>query len=97
MSAMRDAEEPTELIYAPAHSWLPALAAAGLAGLVVGLFTWWPYAAIGGGVALVALIAWLRETGRDIARLPRRQPLSTAPIPLSGSTSTTGSKASDGA
>jgi hypothetical protein len=95
MTPMREAEEPTELIYPPSHSWLPALSAAGLAGLVVGLFAWWPYAVIGGAVAVVSLIGWLRGTGRDMARLPRKQPLATAPIPLSGSTAR--SKATDGA
>ena len=59
-----------------------ALVAAGLAGLVVGLFTWWPYAAIGAAVLIVAGLRWLRDARTDIAHLPRKQPVSTAPIPL---------------
>jgi hypothetical protein len=82
MSAPRG--EPTELIYQPKPSWAPALLAAGMAGLVVGLFTWYPYAVIGGAVALFALRGWLVDSVRSIARLPRRQRLSTAPIPLTG-------------
>jgi hypothetical protein len=76
--------EPTELIYQPKSSWAPALLAAGMAGVVVGLFTWYPYAVIGGAVALIALRGWLVDSVRSIARLPRRQRLSTAPIPLTG-------------
>jgi hypothetical protein len=76
--------EPTELIYQPKPSWTPALLAAGLAGLGVGLFTWYPYAVIGGVVALVALRGWLVDSVRSIARLPRKQRISSAPIPLTG-------------
>jgi hypothetical protein len=76
--------EPTELIYQSPPSALPALVAAGLAGVVIGLYTWWPYAAIGGIVALVCLIGWLRQNRRDIAAMPNSQHTDTAPIPLSG-------------
>ncbi|MGZ5309057.1 MAG: hypothetical protein ACXWDQ_01235 [Solirubrobacterales bacterium] len=78
-----DAPEPTELVSPPPSSWAPVLLAGGLALLIAGLFTWWPYAAIGAFVALLALRGWLRAAGRDIAALPRRQRISTAPIPLS--------------
>lgn len=73
--------EPTELVYVPSPSWQPALLAAGLAGLIAGTFTWWPYALAGGIVALAALALWVRDLGRDLARLPRRQRVSSAPIP----------------
>ena len=63
---MNDAPEPTELVYAPRSSWAPALLAAGLAGLVAGLFTWWPYALIGGAVAFCALVSFLRHSWRDL-------------------------------
>lgn len=75
--------EPTELIQPPRSSWTPALLAAGLGGLIAGLFTWWPYAVIAGFVVLLGLISWLRHAGRDLLSLPRRQRVSTAPIPLS--------------
>jgi hypothetical protein len=50
---------------------------------VVGLFAWWPYSVIGGVVALLSLIGWLRANRAEIARMPNRQHTDTAPIPLS--------------
>jgi len=73
--------EPTELLYLPAPSWQPALLAAGLAGVVVSLFTWWPYGVVGAVVALVALLVWIRDARRDFSRLPRNQRLTSAVIP----------------
>ena len=75
--------EPTESIYRPRPTVYPALLAFGFAAVVVGLFSWWPYAVIGGLIALVALIAWLRANRNEIARMPRHQHTDTAPIPLS--------------
>jgi hypothetical protein len=77
-----DAPEPTELVYPPPPSWAPAFTAAGLAGLVAGLFTWWPYALIGAFVVLLAARSWLRGSWRELVSLPRRQRTATAPIPL---------------
>jgi hypothetical protein len=74
--------KPTESIYLPRPSVYPALLAFGLAAVVVGLFSWWPYSVIGGAIALVSLIAWLRTNRDEIARMPRRQHTDTAPIPL---------------
>jgi hypothetical protein len=75
--------EPTESIYLPRRTPYPALVAFGLAAVIVGLFSWWPYSVIGGAIALVSLIAWLRVNRDEIARMPRRQHTDTAPIPLS--------------
>ena len=75
---------PTERIYLSAASWLPAIAAAGLAGVVIGLYSWWPYAAAGAIALLGSLLAWLRGNRRDIASMPMHQQTDTAPIPLSG-------------
>lgn len=72
---------PTELIYLPEPSWQPALIAAGLGGVIAGTFTFWPYAVVGGVVALIAVAAWVRDARRDFGRLPRRQRLTSAPIP----------------
>ena len=38
---------------------------------------------IGGVIALLSLIGWLRANRAEIARMPRRQHTDTAPIPLS--------------
>ena len=65
----------------PAPSWLPVLTAAGLAGVLVGLFVGLPYAIVGAIVLLASLRAWLRETGSEIARLPRQQHLTSAVLP----------------
>jgi hypothetical protein len=75
--------DPTESIYLPRPTVYPALVAFGLAALVVGLFSWWPYSVIGGAIALASLIAWLRTNRDEIARMPRHQHTDTAPIPLS--------------
>jgi len=74
--------EPTELIYLPSATALPALVAVGLAGVVVGLYAWWPYSAAGAVLLLISLIAWLRRNRADIAEMPNRQQVDTAPLPL---------------
>ena len=73
--------EPPELVYVPEPSWQPALLAFGLAGVVVSLFTWWPYGVVGAVVALGALIAWIRDSRDNYNRLPRKQRIVTAVIP----------------
>jgi len=73
--------EPTELIYVPAPSWRPFLLAAGLAGVLIGLFAGWPYALAGGIVALASLWSWVRRTGDEVGRLPRRQRVTAAVLP----------------
>ena len=80
---MTQPPEPTESIYLPKPTPYPALIALGLAAVVVSLYTWWPYGAIGGVIAIGSLIAWLRTNKREIARMPRHQRADTAPIPLS--------------
>jgi hypothetical protein len=78
-----DLPEPTELIFPPPSSWAPALLAGGIAVFIVGLIVWWPYAVIGAFVGLLSLRRWIKDAGSEIAALPRRQRISTAPIPLS--------------
>jgi hypothetical protein len=79
---MAQPPEPTERIYLPKSSALPALFAAGLAGVVIGLYAWWPYSVAGALVAAYCLIAWLRQNRDEIAAMPREQHTDTAPIPL---------------
>ena len=81
MASERHNGEPSELLYLPPASWQPALLAAGLAGVVASLFTWWPYGVVGALVALAALWAWIREARREFSRLPREQRITAAVIP----------------
>jgi hypothetical protein len=74
--------EPSELIFLARPSWLPALTALGIAMVVTGIFTWFPYLIVGAAIALFSLWRWLREVRADIARMPRRQRPATAVIPL---------------
>jgi hypothetical protein len=71
----------SELVYLPEPSWAPVLFAAGLAGIVVSLFTWWPYGVAGAIVALFALRSWVSDSRESFNRLPRRQRAATAVIP----------------
>jgi hypothetical protein len=80
---MSQPPKATESIYLPRPSIHPALFAFGLAAVIVGLYSWWPYAVVGGLIALTSLIAWLRTNRDEIARMPRQQHTDTAPIPLS--------------
>jgi hypothetical protein len=73
--------QATELVYVPEPSWLPAVTALGVAGVLAGVFVWWPYGVIGGVIALVSMMVMLRGTNRDVERLPRRQKLTTAVLP----------------
>jgi hypothetical protein len=81
MSDGRQPPLPSELVYVPAPSWVPGLTAAGLAGVLVGLFAGLPYAVAGAIVLLASLRAWLRDTGDEIARLPRQQHLTSSVLP----------------
>ncbi len=80
---MSQPEKPTEQVYLSRPSVMPALAAAGLAATVIGLYAWWPYSLLGAVTFLYTLARWLGENRREIARMPDRQHTDTAPIPLS--------------
>ena len=73
--------EATELVYVPAGSWMPAIAAFGLAGVLAGIFVWFPYGVIGGVLAIAAIVSMARRVGTDVDRLPRRQRTTTAVLP----------------
>ncbi len=77
----RELPEPTELVYVPRASWAPVLMSAGVVGVGVGLFAGWPYAVVGAVFALASLRSWLRKSGEEISRLPRRQRLTSAVLP----------------
>jgi hypothetical protein len=73
--------ERTELVYVPEPSWTPALIAFGLAGVIVSLFTWWPYGVVGAVILLFGLRAWFAEASGNYSKLPRRQRVATSVIP----------------
>lgn len=59
-----------EEIHLPGGSLQPVLLTLGLTGLIVGLTTW-PAVSIAGGVlSIVVIVAWIRDTRRDIDELP---------------------------
>jgi hypothetical protein len=73
--------QPTELVYLPRPSWLPAFTALGIALAVVGLFAWWPYGVVGAIIALVSIVAWIRGAARETSRLPVEQRPASAVLP----------------
>jgi hypothetical protein len=75
------APEATELVYVPEPSWNPALVALGLAGVLTGIFIWWPYGVVGAVIALAGLVGIWRGLSEDVERLPRRQKVTTAVLP----------------
>lgn len=79
--------EPGEMIYRPRPSWAPAFFAAGAALAVCGVFIefmvpGWIYSIIGGVVVLAALRAMVRDATRQHYRLPRRQKVRGAVLPV---------------
>ncbi|MDP9189343.1 MAG: hypothetical protein M3O25_08855 [Actinomycetota bacterium] len=81
---MSQPPKQTERVYLSGSTWAPVLTAAGLAGFVIGLYAWWPYAVGGACVLLYGIVGWLRSNRSEIARMPVEQHTDTAPIPLSG-------------
>ena len=79
---MAQPPEPTELIHLPQPSASPALFAGGLAGVVIGIYAWWPIAVAGAILAIFSLVSWLRRNRDELAAMPRQQRTDTAPIPL---------------
>jgi hypothetical protein len=57
------------------------LLAAGLTGVLVGLFAGWPYAVAGAVLCLASLRGWIRRTVDDVGRLPGEQRVSAAVLP----------------
>lgn len=87
MSDHREIPEPGELVYAPQPSWAPVFFAFGATLAVCGLFiefmvAGWIYSVIGGVVALAALRSMIRGATRDYYRLPRKQMVRGAVLPV---------------
>jgi hypothetical protein len=88
MAEHRQIPEPGELIYTPRPSWAPAFLALGAVGLVCGIyaagfiFPPFVYAVVGAIFALAALRNLARAAIRDYFRLPRRQHVRGAALPI---------------
>jgi hypothetical protein len=88
MADHRHIPEPGELVYPPRSSWAPAIFGFALALTVCGIFAegfmvrGWIYSIIGGVVALFALRNMVKDATRGYFRLPRRQRVRGAVLPV---------------
>ena len=88
MSEHRQIPEPGERIYAPRPSWAPAFFALGALGLVGGIyaagfiFAPYIYAILGAIFALAAFRSMVRGSIRAFYRLPRKQQVRGAALPV---------------
>lgn len=84
----RHVPEPGELVHAPGPSWAPAVFALALALAVCGIFAegfmvrGWIYSIIGLVIALFAFRSMVRGSIRDYFRLPRKQHVRGAVLPV---------------
>ena len=62
--------QPTEQVHMPEPSYLPVVVAFGVTLVLVGVILNWILSIIGGIIALVAIVRWVREARADIAELP---------------------------
>ncbi|HET7120470.1 MAG TPA: hypothetical protein VFI17_04360 [Solirubrobacterales bacterium] len=88
MAEHRHVPEPGETIYASRPSWAPIFLAAGAVGLVCGIFAAgfifapFIYAILGAILVLLAFRVIVRGSVRDYYRLPRRQEVRSAALPI---------------
>jgi hypothetical protein len=88
MSEHRNIPEPGETIYTPRPSWAPAFLALGAIGLICGIyaagfiFAPYVYAVAGAIFALAAFRSLVRGAIRDYYRLPRKQHVRGAALPV---------------
>ncbi len=88
MSEQRSVPEPGETIFTPTPSWAPAFFAVGAVGLVGGIYASgfalspYIYAIVGAIVALAAFRSMARGAIRDFYRLPRKQHVRGAALPV---------------
>jgi 1-acyl-sn-glycerol-3-phosphate acyltransferase len=86
--ADRNVPEPGELVYQPSSSWLPAFLAFALALAVCGIYAegfmlrGWVYSVIALVAALFILRALVRGSVHGFFRLPRRQRVRGAVLPV---------------
>jgi uncharacterized membrane protein YfcA len=88
MSEHRHIPEPGELIYTPQPSWAPVFFAIGVLGLVCGtfaagfIFSPFIYGIVGAVLFLIAFRSLVRGAIREYYRLPRRQKVRGAALPV---------------
>jgi hypothetical protein len=88
MSEHRQIPEPGEMIYTPQPSWAPVFLALGALGLVCGIyaggfiFSPFIYAIVGAVFALGAFRSLVRGSIRGYFRLPRKQHVRNAALPV---------------
>ena len=88
MSEHRQVSEPGELVYAPNPSWGPVFFAVGALGLICGIyaagfiFAPFIYAIVGAVFALAAFRSLARSATREYFRLPRKQVVRGAALPI---------------
>jgi hypothetical protein len=88
MSQERHIPEPGELVSRPRPSWAPAIFAFAIALAACGIFAegfmvrGWIYSIIGLVVALFALRGMVKDATRAYFRLPRRQRVRGAVLPV---------------
>ncbi len=88
MSEHRNIPEPGELIYPPRSSWAPVFFAFAAALAVCGIFAegfmfrGWIYSIAACVVLLFALRSMIRGARRDYFRLPRKQKVRGAVLPV---------------
>jgi hypothetical protein len=88
MSEHRHIPEPGELVFTSRPSWAPAFFAIGALGLICGIyaggfiFSPYIYAIAGAIFALAALRSLIRGAVRGYFRLPRKQHVKNAALPV---------------
>ena len=88
MSEHRHIPEPGEVVYRPRPSWAPAVFGFALALTVCGIFAegfmvrGWIYSIIGAIVFLFAFRSLVKGAVRDYFRLPRKQRVRGAVLPV---------------
>lgn len=84
----RHVPEPGEMVYRPRPSWAPAIFAFALALAVCGIFAegfmvrGWIYSIVGGVIALFALRGMTKDATASYFRLPRKQRVRGAVLPV---------------
>jgi hypothetical protein len=88
MSEHRNIPEPGETIYLPRPSWAPAFLAAGIGAMLCGIyangfiFPALVYAIVGAIFFLASLRSLVKGAVRDYYRLPRKQKVRGAVLPV---------------